>query len=129
MRLKPVHMSNRTKFFWKSSRALRRCCHIEALASNVVFDRTADIESKILPEDLRLYKDDLNVSKSHRYLLRGKAVNCFERNKQYLKRIRALTGSQCRPRRRGEMWRNLGALQTSLAELEAFKTLYNLLSW
>ena len=46
------------------------------------------IESKILPEDRRLYKDDLNVSKSHRYLemiFRRKAVNCFERDKQYLK--------------------------------------------
>ena len=40
---------------------------IKALSPNV-FDRTAGIESKILPEDLRLYKDDLNVSKSHRYL-------------------------------------------------------------
>ena len=61
---------------------------IKALAPNVVFDRTAGIESKILPEDLRLYKDDLNVSKSHRYLemiFRSKAMNCFERNKQYLK--------------------------------------------
>ena len=38
-----------------------------------------------------------------------------------------LSGSQCRPQRRGEMWQNLGALQTSLAE--AFKTLCNLLSW
>ena len=41
---------------------------IKAVSPNVVFDRTAGIESKILPEDLRLYKDDLNVSKSHRYL-------------------------------------------------------------
>ena len=65
MRLKTVHVSNRTKFFWKSSRALRCCYHIKALAPNVVFDRTAGVESKILPEDLRLYKDDLNVSKSH----------------------------------------------------------------
>ena len=68
MRLKTVHMSNRTKFLWKSSRALRCCYHIKAPAPNVVFDRTADVESKILPEDLRLYKDDLNVSKLHRYL-------------------------------------------------------------
>ena len=60
---------------------------IKALSPNV-FDRTARIESKILPEDRRLYKDDLNVSKSHRYLemiFRSKAVNCFERNKQYRK--------------------------------------------
>ena len=35
---------------------------IKALSPDVVFDRTAGIESKILPEDLRLYKDDLNVS-------------------------------------------------------------------
>ena len=35
---------------------------IKALSPNV-FDRTAGMESKILPEDLRLYKDDLNVSK------------------------------------------------------------------
>ena len=41
---------------------------IKALSPNVFFDRTAGIESKILPEDLRLYKDDLNVSKLHRYL-------------------------------------------------------------
>ena len=33
-----------------------------------VFDRAAGIESKILSEDLRLYKNNLNVSKSHRYL-------------------------------------------------------------
>ena len=41
---------------------------IKDLSPNVFFDLTAGIESKILPEDLRLYKDDLNVSKSHRYL-------------------------------------------------------------
>ena len=41
---------------------------IKALSPNVVFDRIAGIESKILPEDPRLYKDDLNVSNSHRYL-------------------------------------------------------------
>ena len=41
---------------------------IKALSPNVVFDRTAGIKSKILPEDVRLYKDDLNVSNSHRYL-------------------------------------------------------------
>ena len=70
MRLKTVHMSNRTKFLWKSSRALRWCYHIKALAPNVVFDQTAGVESKILLEDLRLYQDDLNVSKSHRYFLR-----------------------------------------------------------
>ena len=29
---------------------------IKALSSNVVFDRTAGIESKILPEELMLYK-------------------------------------------------------------------------
>ena len=42
---------------------------IKALSPNVVFDRTAGLESKIpvLPEDLRLYKDELNVNKSHRY--------------------------------------------------------------
>ena len=39
----------------------------KALSSDIVFDRTAGIESKILPEDLRLYEDVLNVSKSHRY--------------------------------------------------------------
>ena len=70
MRLKTFHMSNRTKFLWKSSRALRWCYHIKVLAPNVVFDRTAGVESKILLEDLRLYQDDLNVSKSHRYFLR-----------------------------------------------------------
>ena len=32
---------------------------IKALSPNVVFDQTAGIESKILPEDLRLYKDAL----------------------------------------------------------------------
>ena len=57
---------------------------IKAVSPNVVFDRTAGIESKILPEDLSLYKDNLNVGKSHRYF-RSKAVNCVERNKQYLK--------------------------------------------
>ena len=41
---------------------------IKAVSPNVVFDRTAGIESKILPEDLSLYKDNLNVGKSHRYL-------------------------------------------------------------
>ena len=40
---------------------------IRALSPNV-FDRAAGIESIILSEDLRLYKDDLDVSKSHRYL-------------------------------------------------------------
>ena len=40
---------------------------IKALSPNV-FDQAVGIESKILSEDLRLYKDDLNVSKSHRYL-------------------------------------------------------------
>ena len=44
MRLKPVHISNRTKFFWKSVGADT----IKALAPNVVFDRTAGIESKYL---------------------------------------------------------------------------------
>ena len=39
---------------------------IKAVSPNV-FDRAVAIESKILSEDLRLYKDDLNVSKSHRY--------------------------------------------------------------
>ena len=34
---------------------------IKALSPNVFFDRTAGIESKILPEDLRLYKDDLKA--------------------------------------------------------------------
>ena len=37
-----------------------RCYH-KALSPNVVFDRTAAIESKILPEELRLYKEDLNL--------------------------------------------------------------------
>ena len=41
---------------------------MKALSPKVVFDRTAGIKSKILPEDLRLYKDDLNVSNSHRCL-------------------------------------------------------------
>ena len=40
---------------------------MKALSANVI-EQPAGIESKILPEDLRLYKDDLNVSKSHRYL-------------------------------------------------------------
>ena len=42
---------------------------IKALSPNVLFDRTAGVESKIpvLPEDLRLYKDELNVNKSHKY--------------------------------------------------------------
>ena len=48
---------------------------IKAVSPNVVFDRTAGIESKILPEDLSLYKDNSNVGKSHRYF-RSKAVNC-----------------------------------------------------
>ena len=34
---------------------------IKALSPNVFFDRTSGIESKILPEDLRLYKDDLKA--------------------------------------------------------------------
>ena len=38
-----------------------------------------------------------------------------------LKSIRALIGSQCKSRKSGVMWQNLGALQTSLAD--AFKTL------
>ena len=68
MRLKTVHISNRTKFFWKRVPEPWRCYHkLKALSPNV-FDRTAGIESKILSEDLRLYKNDLNVSKSHRYL-------------------------------------------------------------
>ena len=67
MRLKTVHISNRTKFFRKRVPE-RGSATIKALSPDVVFDRTAGIESKILPEDLRLYKDDLNVSKSHRYL-------------------------------------------------------------
>ena len=29
-------------------------------------------------------------------------MNCFERNNQYLKLHPGLTGSQCRPQRRGE---------------------------
>ena len=42
---------------------------IKALSPNVVFDRTAGLESKIplLSEDIRLYKGELNVNKSHRY--------------------------------------------------------------
>ena len=63
MRLKTVHISNRKKLFWNRVGPAT----IKALSHNV-FDRAAGIESKILPEDLRLYKDDLNVSKSHRYL-------------------------------------------------------------
>ena len=65
MCLKTIHISNRTKFFWMCQSL--GADTIKALSPNV-FDRTAGIESKILPEDLRLYKDDLNVSKSHRYL-------------------------------------------------------------
>ena len=34
---------------------------MKALSPNVI-EQPAGIESKILPEDLRLYKDDLNVS-------------------------------------------------------------------
>ena len=41
---------------------------MKALSPNVVFDQKAGIKSKVLPEDVRLYKDDLNVSNSHRYL-------------------------------------------------------------
>ena len=67
MRLKTVHISNRTKFFRKRVPE-PGAATIKALSPNVVFNRTAAIESKILPENLRLYKDDLNVSKSHRYL-------------------------------------------------------------
>ena len=40
---------------------------MKALSPNVI-EQPAGIESKIVPEDLRLYKDDLNVSNSHRYL-------------------------------------------------------------
>ena len=69
MCLKTVHISNRSKFFWKRVPGRWRCCHkLKALSPNVVFDRTAGIKSKILPEDVRLYKDDLNISNSHRYL-------------------------------------------------------------
>ena len=60
-----VHISNRTKFFWKFQSL--GAATIKALSPNV-FDQTAVIESQILSEDLRLYKDDLNVTKSHRYL-------------------------------------------------------------
>ena len=66
MRLKTVHISNRTKFSWNRVPERWRC-YLKALSPNV-FDRTAGIESKILPEDLRLYKDDLNVSKLRKYL-------------------------------------------------------------
>ena len=66
MCLKTVHISNCTKVFWKRVPEPWRCYH-KALSPNV-FDRTAGMESKILSEDLRLYEDDLNVSKSHRYL-------------------------------------------------------------
>ena len=66
MRLKTVHISNRMKFFWKRVRSLGAAT-IKALSPNVL-DRAAGIESKILSEDLKLYKDDLNVSKSQRYL-------------------------------------------------------------
>ena len=82
MRLKTVHISNRTKFSWNRVPERWRC-YLKALSPNV-FDRTAGIESKILPEDLRLYKDDLNVSKSHK-IFRSKAANYLEGNKQYLK--------------------------------------------
>ena len=73
------------------------------------------------------YLCDLNVSKSHTFYLGARPWIGLNVISSILNCIRALTGSQCRPRRRGEMWRNRGALQTSLAE--AFKTLYNLLSW
>ena len=71
---------------------------IKTLSPNV-FDRTAGIESKILSDALRLYKDDLNVSnnlKSHRYL--GERP-CIALNliSSILNCIRASTGSQCRP--------------------------------
>lgn len=45
---------------------------IKVLSTNVVFDRTGGINSKILPEDLRLNKDDLNVNNSHRNLGNGR---------------------------------------------------------
>ena len=64
MRLKTVHISNLTKFFWKRVPEPWRCYHKSSITSLI----EAGIESKILPEDLRLYKDDLNVTKSHRYL-------------------------------------------------------------
>ena len=63
MRLKTVHISNRTRGREFQSVG---AATIKALSPNV-FDRTAGIESKILPKDLTLYKDDLNVSKSHKY--------------------------------------------------------------
>ena len=69
MRLKTAHLSlviARSSF----GRELQSVgvATIKALSPNV-FDRTAGIESSIiLPEDLRLYKDDSNVGKSHRYL-------------------------------------------------------------
>ena len=40
---------------------------MKVLSPNVI-EQPAGIESKIVPQDLRLYKDDLNVSNSHRYL-------------------------------------------------------------
>ena len=49
---------NRAEFFWKRILSVGAAT-IKALSPNVVFDRTAAIESKILPEELRLYKDDL----------------------------------------------------------------------
>ena len=55
MCLKTVHISNRTKFFWKRVAERWRCYHKIKAPSPNVFDRTAGIESKILPEDLRLY--------------------------------------------------------------------------
>ena len=67
MQLKTVHISIITRSSFRREFQSLGAATIKAL-SPYVFDRTVGIESKILPEDLRLYKDDLNVSKSHRYL-------------------------------------------------------------
>ena len=67
MRLKTVHIPVISRSSFGREFQSLGAATIKALSPNVS-DRTAGIESKILPEDLRLYKDDLNVSKSHRYL-------------------------------------------------------------
>ena len=68
MRLKTVHiyLVIARRSFGREFQSLGAAT-IKTLSPNV-FDRTSGMESKILSEDLRLYEDDLNVSKSHRYL-------------------------------------------------------------
>ena len=68
MRLKTVHILVIARSSFGREFHSVDAATVKALSPNVVFDRIAGIESRILPEDLRLYKDDLNVSNSHRYL-------------------------------------------------------------